>query len=139
MFRRDSNRPDNLWCDLIDSHQNIFRFLDDTASMYHNGKWNDLPGQAVIDRWPFGGDLLTPKEIVVSMGLGKTMPTVANLETYVLGRKLLYPSAQHSIEFEYNSDPPPPGNRVVSTGQYVIRRHRHERGRDREDRRGRRR
>lgn len=100
--------------------------------MYHNDQWNQLPGSSVIERWPYGDDLLTPLQISTEMGLGQTMPTSASLEAHELNRRLLYPIARHIFDFQYSVGLPPSRD-VLTTGEYVIRRHRHERGRERRE------
>lgn len=93
--------------------------------MFHEGMWVQLPGNCVIERWPFSSDLLTATEIVSRLGLGSTMPTAASIETFPLSPELLYPTAQHSLDFQYQ-DASAIGPDMVREGEAVMRRHRRE-------------
>lgn len=62
-----------MWCDLIDPNHNIFRYNGEGVLMLHDGHWLELPGTSVVERWPYGSDLLTPLEHVTRMDLGSSI------------------------------------------------------------------
>ena len=122
-----------MWCDLLDVNQNMFRFAGDVVIMLHEGRWMELPGSTVIERWPYASDLLTPLEIASAMGLPKTMPTLTALAAYPLTNGLMYPVSRHMFEFNYQQPTTLEGT-VHAGGEVIFQKHRRahcgERGRN---------
>ena len=114
-----------MWCDLVNVNQNLFRFSGDVVIMLHEGRWIELPGSTVIERWPYASDLLTPLEIASAMGLPKTMPTSTAIAAYPLSNGLMYPVGRHMFEFVYQQPESLTGN-VRAEGEAIIRKHNRE-------------
>jgi len=75
--------------------------------IFHKGLWTELPGTAIVDRWSFGNDLLTPEEMVARLSIGVVMPSDDDIK-HVVHRKtllypLLYPNRSLDLEFEFNT------------------------------------
>ena len=83
----------------------MFRFEDGSILMLHEGTWLELPGSSIIEKWPYGSELLTPVEIASRMELGGTMPSINSLAGYPFNNHLMYPLSHHMFEFSYNPLP----------------------------------
>ena len=58
----------------------------------------------VIDRWPYGGDMLTPSEIGEKMRLNdRQMPTDDRIRNHYLPDELMYPKSRHMFKFPYST------------------------------------
>jgi hypothetical protein len=99
---------DERWCDTLLTDQRLYQFKKNSVLVLSPcGGVEEVEGNAVINRWPYGGAHFTMEELVVEFGFPSVLPTNERIGTYQFGRKVWNPTARFDVEFNV-----PPANPV---------------------------
>jgi hypothetical protein len=99
-FRVLSNKAEAKWCDTICPLQFLFVFKSGSIEIIHPTSEREvLEGDAVINRFPFGNQLMSMKEIVAELGLSNTLPSDIKMLRYQFSRKVWSPKVIFEVEY----------------------------------------
>jgi hypothetical protein len=102
LSNKDSKRKTERWCDTLPPGQLIFQFEDDFIIVLSpNGDTEEVDGQAIMNRFPFGDRLLTMEELVAELGLPNVMPTESRMRKYCFYEKVWHPTVTFDVEFSF--------------------------------------
>jgi hypothetical protein len=102
LSKKDSKRKTERWCDTMPPGQLIFQFEDDFITVLSpNGDTEELDGQSIMNRFPFGDRLLTMEELVAELGLPNVMPTESRMRKYCFYEKVWRPTVTFDVEFTF--------------------------------------
>jgi hypothetical protein len=100
---RINGSNDMLWWDLTFPWQSIFSFDGDHIRIISpSGQLVQETAGALINRWPYGSELLSIDAIGRRMGLANIMPTESATANHRIEESLLYPRVVLHLDFELN-------------------------------------
>jgi hypothetical protein len=101
-FRALSNdgQKNHSWCDTLLPGQQLYRFKTDFILIVsESGETEEVEGDAIINRFPYGNALLTMEELVDELGLPCVMPSEPRMRKYQFYEKIWFPKVKFDVEF----------------------------------------
>ena len=95
------------WCDTLLPGQLLYKFEGKSISVISpSGKKEEIEGDAIMNRFPYGDRLLTMNEVVSELDLPSTMPSESRWRRYKFYGKVWSPKAKVDVEFNIPQDVP---------------------------------
>jgi hypothetical protein len=99
LSKREAKKP-LIWCDTLLPQQRLYGFKSDYIFVISpNGNTEEVEGVAIANWFPFGDLLLTMEELVIKLGLVRTMPTRSIRRRYQLSSKVWCLKANVKVNF----------------------------------------
>jgi hypothetical protein len=120
LSNKGSKKKTETWCDTLLPGQQLFHFESDFISVLSpNGETEEVDGDAILNRFPFGDRLLTMDELVAELGLPSVMPTESRMRKYRFYGKVWSPKVKFDVEFTF---PPsiPLSKKALETTKIIL-------------------
>jgi hypothetical protein len=88
------------WCDTLLPGQQLYKFESNFVLVVSpSGETEEVEGDAIVNRFPYGDDLLTMEEFVSELGLPVVMPSESKMRKYQFYGKVWCPKVKFDVEF----------------------------------------
>ena len=95
------------WCDTLQVGHILFLFKTGCFIILSpSGESEEVDGESILNRFPFGDCLLTMQELVLELGLPSVMPSESRMRKYRFYEKVWSPKVQFGVEFTFPSSIP---------------------------------
>jgi hypothetical protein len=103
-FRELSNNKGTkkvqMWCDTLQPGQQLYKFKNDFILVLSSGgQMEEVEGDAIVNRSPYGDSLLTMEDLVSKLGLPSVMTTKSRMRKYRFYGKVWSPKVKFDVEF----------------------------------------
>jgi hypothetical protein len=89
-----------MWCDTLQPGQQLFEFKTNYMLVLSpGGKTEEVEGEAIVNRFPYGDRLLTMGKLVAELGLPRVMPSESWMSKYRFYDKVWCPTVKFDVEF----------------------------------------
>jgi hypothetical protein len=120
LSKKDGKEKKESWCDTLLEGQQVFQFETDFIIVLSpSGETEEVDGDAILNRFPFGDRLLTMEELVDKLGLPSVMPTESRMRKYQFYGKVWSPKVKFDVEFTF---PPsiPLSKEALETSKIIL-------------------
>ena len=95
------------WCDTLLPGQQLFQFKSHYVLVISpNGEIEEAEGDAIINRFPYGDELLTMEEIVSAIGFTSVMPSQKRRSNFIFYGKVWHPTVKFEVDFHVPTNTP---------------------------------
>jgi hypothetical protein len=116
LSKNNGNKKVLAWCDTLLPGQQIFDFKSNfVLVLSQGGEMEEVEGDAIVNRFPYGDSLLTMEELVSELGLPSVMPTESRMRKYRFYGKVWWPKVKFDVDFTMPPSKPLSKNALETT------------------------
>jgi hypothetical protein len=103
VLSKKDTRKGQSWCDTLGLGQQVFKFEPGFILVVSpDGQTEEVEGDAIVNRFPYGDRLVTMEELVAELGLPTIMPSESRRRQYEFYGKVWYPKVKFDVEFHFS-------------------------------------
>jgi hypothetical protein len=120
LSNKQSKKKKETWCDTLFPGQPLFQFEPNVVLVLSpDGETEEVDGDLILNRFPFGDRMLTMEELVSELGMPNVMPTESGMQKYCFQGKVWSPKVKFDVEFTFPL-PMPLSREALATTKIIL-------------------